>query len=103
MDVVYRPGGKYLSTGEVQEGKGSGSLPDQDQVTGSALRLEESRDGRCYRPGGEIFINWGGPGGEGCRCTSSVKTRRMTGSVFEVREASWTLWLNLYHIFKSIY
>ena len=34
-----RPGGKYLSTGEVQEGKGSGLLRDSDQADdGKRLR-----------------------------------------------------------------
>eukprot|EP00959_Pyramimonas_sp_CCMP1952_P231664 4842158-Pyramimonas_sp.AAC.1 len=32
-------------------------------MTGSALRLEESRDGRRSWPGGKF--NWGGPGWEG--------------------------------------
>ena len=42
-------------------------------------------------PEGNI-INWGGPGGEGCRGTSVVKTRRMTGSALRLEESRDGRW-----------
>ena len=62
-------------------------------MTGSALRLEESRDGRWYRPGGEIFINWGGPGGGEARGRISIRRLRMTGSALRLEESRDGRWL----------
>ena len=74
MDVGVSPGqGKDLSSGG---GPGGGEARDSISVnplriTGSALRLEESRDGRWDQPrSGERFIEWG-------------KSRRGRGSGFD--------------------
>ena len=57
------------------------------RMTGSALTLEESRDGRIQGPEGKIFIKWGGPGGEWWRQRSSRLSWPMTGSALRLEES----------------
>ena len=61
-------------------------------MTGSALRLEESRDGRCTSARRGNIYHVGGPGGEWWRDSPVIGTWRMTGSALRLEESRDGRW-----------
>ena len=70
---------EILSTGEVQEGKGSGVLRGQDWADdGKRAKTRRVARWTLVRTRREIFINWGESEGGVCRGGSVIQTWRIS-------------------------